>query len=182
MTIPKTPASNGDSNVEVAPQATAAQPPKDAAAIAADYEQKLQDAEARALRSHAELENFRRRTRRDLDEQLKYASLPLINGVIEVVDNLTRALSAAESESSSSLVNGVRMVQSQLEQVLEKHGCKRIPTVNMPFDPNHHSALQMQASDTIPANTVVSETRSGYALHDRVVRPALVIVSTGPAK
>lgn len=152
----------------------------DPAAITADYEQKLQESEARVLRVQAEMENFRRRTRREMDEQLKYASLPLISGIIEVVDNLTRALSAAESQSGTALVDGVRMVQNQLEQTLEKNGCKRIVSVNAPFDPNIHSALQMQASDSVPANIVIAETRSGYQLYDRVVRPALVIISTGP--
>ena len=152
----------------------------DHAAIVADYERRLQDAETRALRIQADQENFRRRSRRELDDQLKYAALPLITDLIEVVDNLARALSAAEDQSDA-LVSGVRMVQSQLEQVLEKNGCRRIATLHMVFDPNVHSALEMRASDTVPPNTIIEETRSGYQLHDRVVRPAHVIVSTGPA-
>lgn len=151
----------------------------DPAAALADCERRVQEAESRALRVHADLENFRRRTRREFEDQLKFASLPLINDLIEVVDNLARATSAADPQSDSSLVNGVRMVQTQLEQVLEKYGCRRIATLNMVFDPNVHSALEMRASDSVPANHVIAETRSGYQLHDRVVRPAHVIVSTG---
>jgi molecular chaperone GrpE len=151
----------------------------DSAATIAELENKLRDAEARVLRAHAELENFRRRTRREQDEQLKYAALPLISGLIEVVDNLARALAAAEAQSGQGLTDGVRLVQTQLEQLLRQQGCQRIVSVDAPFDPNVHSALQMRPSDHVPANTVIEETRSGFQLHDRVVRPAQVIVSTG---
>ena len=158
----------------------AADASSDPAATIADYERRLQEAEGRSLRVQADLENFRRRTRRETDEQLKYAALPLLSDLIEVVDNLARALSAAETQPGQALVDGVRMVQSQLEQVLEKNGCRRIASLNTIFDPHVHSALEMRASDTVPANTIIAETRSGYQLHDRVVRPAHVIVSTGP--
>ncbi len=155
--------------------------PVDPSAAIVDYERRLQEAETRALRIQADQENFRRRTRRELDDQLKYAALPLMTDLIEVVDNLARALSAAEGQSGDALVSGVRMVQTQLEQMLEKNGCRRIATLNMVFDPNVHSALEMRVSDTVPPSTIIEETRSGYQLHDRVVRPAHVIVSTGPA-
>ncbi len=182
MTEPKRDKANSESAVEIAPaDGNTCDAGKDSASLVAEYELKLQEAEGRALRVHADLENFRRRTRREMDEQLKFASLPLFSGLIEVVDNLARALSASDGQSGQGLVNGVRMVQLQLEKTLENNGCKRIVSVNASFDPNIHSALQMQASDTVPANTVISETRSGYQLHDRVVRPAHVIVSTGPA-
>ncbi len=178
MTEPNQTKPTGESTVDSA----AAEAAKDSASVVAEYELKLQEAEGRALRVHADLENFRRRTRREMDDQLKYASMPLFSGLIEVVDNLARALSASESQTGQGLVNGVRMVQIQLEKTLEINGCKRIVSVNAPFDPNIHSALQMQASETVPANTVISETRSGYQLHDRVVRPAHVVVSTGRAQ
>lgn len=152
----------------------------DPVATIADYEQRLQEAENRSLRSQAELENFRRRTRREMDEQLKYATLPLITDLLDVIDNFNRALSAGEASGDQGLLDGLRMVRTQLEQVLEKHGCRRIPALNLPFDPNVHSAVEMKPSDA-PANTVIAEARVGYMLHDRVVRPAHVAVSTGPA-
>lgn len=136
-------------------------------------------AEEKVMRAHAELENFRRRSRRETAEQLKYANLPLVSDLLEIVDNLSRALATAEADSNPSLVEGVRLVQTQLDQVLEKHGCKRIQSTGQPFDPHLHSAIQMQASAEVPANHVLIETRSGFLLHDRVVRPAEVIVSTG---
>jgi len=74
------------------------------------------------------------------------------------------------------------MVATQITKVLEDHGCKRIDAVGQPFDPNLHQALQMQASDEHPANTVMQDLRSGFQLHDRLIRPTQVFVSTGPAK
>lgn len=151
-----------------------------------ELEQKLQAAEQQALRAQAEFENTRRRLRRDLDEQLKFSTYPLVSDLVEVVDNLTRALASAHQHGADTaegkrIADGVQMVQSQLNSVLEKHGCRRIvATPGTEFDPTLHSALQMQPHPQIPANHVAAETRVGYRLHDRVVRPAQVIVSTGP--
>ena len=141
------------------------------------------DAEKRVLMAHADLENYRKRTRRDMQDQMKYASLPLMNGLLESVDNLQRAIDSYEQEpNADGLAEGVVMVAAQIAKVLEDHGCKRIDAVGQPFDPNLHQALQMQASDEHPANTVMQDLRSGFQLHDRLIRPTQVFVSTGPAK
>ena len=141
------------------------------------------DAEKRVLMAHADLENYRKRTRRDMQDQMKYASLPLMNGLLESVDNLQRAIESYEQEpNADGLAEGVVMVAAQISKVLEDHGCKRIDAVGQPFDPNLHQALQMQASDEHPANTVMQDLRSGFQLHDRLIRPTQVFVSTGPAK
>ena len=141
------------------------------------------DAEKRVLMAHADLENYRKRTRRDMQDQVKYASLPLMNGLLESVDNLQRAIESYEQEpNADGLAEGVVMVAAQIAKVLEDHGCKKIDAVGQPFDPNLHQALQMQASDEHPANTVMQDLRSGFQLHDRLIRPTQVFVSTGPAK
>ena len=141
------------------------------------------DAEKRVLMAHADLENYRKRTRRDMQDQMKYASLPLMNGVLESVDNLQRAIESYEQEpNGDGLAQGVAMVSAQISKVLEDHGCKKIDAVGHPFDPNLHQALQMQASDDHPANTVMQDLRPGFQLHDRLIRPTQVFVSTGPAK
>ena len=142
----------------------------------------LAEMEKAALRYQADLENFRKRTRTQMDEQIKYASLPLLTELIESVDNLNRATESAETEGEGSgLLQGVTMVATQLSSLMEKHGCKAIKSVGQPFDPNFHQAVQMQPSDEFPANTVMHEIRSGFKLHDRVIRPAQVFVSTGPS-
>ena len=141
------------------------------------------DAEKRVLMAHADLENYRKRTRRDMQDQVKYASLRLMSGLLESVDNLQRAIESYEQEpNADGLAEGVVMVATQITKVLEDHGCKRIDAVGQPFDPNLHQALQMQASDEHPANTVMQDLRSGFRLHDRLIRPTQVFVSTGPAK
>lgn len=137
----------------------------------------------RALRAHAELENVRRRTRRELDERLKYALMPLVEELLPVVDNVARAIEAAEKTSeAASLLAGFKMVAQQLEGALERHHCRRIAALHQPFDPNLHAALMQQPSEEFAAGTVLQVLQAGFQLHDRVVRPSQVIVSTGSAK
>lgn len=145
--------------------------------------QQLADAEKRALLYQADLENFRRRKAKESQDAVKYASMPLINGLLLVLDNLDRALeSAAAEEHASSLKEGVELVRTQLLAALESNGCKRIESVGQVFDPNVHEAIQMQPDKNAPQNTIIMEAQSGFLLHDRVVRPAKVIISTGPAR
>ena len=145
-------------------------------------QEQLDEAEKKHLLAVAELENFRKRSRMATQEQIRYASLPLMSEMLESLDNLQRAIDAAEGEDShSGLLEGVNMVASQILSNLENHGCKKIEAIGKPFDPNLHQAVQMQASDTYPANTVMLELRPGYQLHDRVIRPSQVFVSTGSA-
>lgn len=143
----------------------------------------LADAEKRALMAQADLDNFRKRNRREMLDQVKYASLKLMNELLESVDNLQRAVDAYQQEpNGDGLAAGVAMVSSQISKVLESHGCKKIEAVGSPFDPNLHQALQMQPSDEHPENTVMMDLRSGFVLHDRLIRPAQVFVSTGAVK
>lgn len=141
----------------------------------------LADAEKRVLMAHADLDNFRRRTRRDLQDQIKYAPLGLITDLLESVDNLHRAIESYEKDpNGDGLVEGVKMVAKQISTTLENNGCKKIEAVGQPFDPNLHQALQMQPSDQFEPNTVMMDLRPGFQLHDRVIRPTQVFVSTGP--
>ena len=143
----------------------------------------LADAEKRVLMAHADLDNFRRRTRRDQQDTLKYASLPLMGQVLEALDNFDRAIEAHEQDPNGpGLLDGVKMVAQQISDALAEKGCKKIDSVGQPFDPNKHQALQMQPSDEFEANTVMMDLRPGFELHDRVIRPSQVFVSTGPAK
>ena len=142
----------------------------------------LIEANEKVLRIQAELDNFRKRARRELDDSLKYAQLPLARDLLMVLDNLNLALNAAaDNEAASSLAEGVKMVADQLINALNNHQVYAIESVGHPFDPNQHEAIQMESSEEYDANTVSREVRSGYRLHDRVIRPAQVFVSTGPA-
>ena len=136
------------------------------------------EANDRALRAHAELENFRKRARRDADDERKYANLPLLRDLLPVLDNLTRALEAGEkTHDAGTLIEGVKLVSQQLDNVFGNYQCKRIPALGQPFDPNVHQAIAQQPSADHPPGTVLLEAQSGYQLHDRVLRPSQVIVS-----
>ena len=150
---------------------------------AEDLQSQLNESQQRVLRIQADLENFRKRSRRELDEGLKYAATPLIRDLLPVLDNLQRAI-AAEGDAAASgegMVQGVQMVADQLTMTLAQHHCKVIEAEGQPFDPMLHEALLQQPSDEYPAGTVIQVTQTGYQLHDRVIRPAHVIVSQGPA-
>ena len=136
----------------------------------------------RNLRLRAEIENVRSRTARELSEQSRYASLPLVRDLLPVMDNIDRALdAAAKSGESSPLVEGFRLVRQQLAAVLQQHNFREIPALGEPFDPQFHAAILQQPSSDVPANHVTMVTQPGYQVHDRVVRPSQVIVSSGPA-
>lgn len=138
----------------------------------------------RALRLQAELQNVLMRKNRDVAEERKYGPLALMRDLLPVLDNIDRALEAAEKADEApadGLLEGFRLVRQQLTTVLDQQGCKRIDTDGAPFDPGQHEAILQQPSGEVPAGTVLLETQSGFLLHDRVVRPAQVIVSSGPA-
>ncbi len=146
-------------------------------------EQELAVANDQVLRAHAELENFRKRIYRQMDDERKFAGMPLIRDLVSVVDNLERAIQAAEqNESSSSLLDGVKMVAQQFTAVLDQHHCKRITAKGEAFDPHLHEAIAQQPSQEHPEGSVIDVAQVGYQLHDRVVRPSHVLVSTGPAE
>jgi len=140
----------------------------------------LAEAEKKALRYQADLDNYRRRARREAEDTARFAVMPLISELLDAVDNLNRAIEAGlSSPDGSGLAEGVKMVAEQLARTLENHGCKQIESVGQPFDPNLHQAVQMIPGTEFPPNHVAAELRAGFRLHDRVVRPAQVMVSTG---
>ncbi|HTU25281.1 MAG TPA: nucleotide exchange factor GrpE [Pirellulales bacterium] len=142
----------------------------------------LREATDRVLRAQADLENYRKRARRELEDERRYANLPLLRDLLPVVDNIQRAIAAAEKSSDSGgLLDGIRMVASSLETTLARHHCKRIEALNQPFDPAFHEAIAQQPSASVPPHTVVAVAQEGYVLYDRVVRPSQVVVSTVPA-
>jgi molecular chaperone GrpE len=183
---PKNPFEDGDFDpslpLESPPPAGAA----DAALEASEMEiaklrADLEDAGDRALRAQAEMENYRKRVRREMEDDRRYASMPLLAELLPVIDNLQRAVAAAEkSGAAGGLLDGVRLVVQGLEGALARHDCKKIEALGHPFDPAFHQAISQQPSADYPPHTVILVAQDGYTLHDRVVRPAQVIVSTVP--
>ncbi|MDX1944455.1 MAG: nucleotide exchange factor GrpE [Pirellulaceae bacterium] len=146
----------------------------------AELESQLREANEKALRTQAELENYRKRMQRELADERRYAVVPLVRDLLAVVDNLERAIEAAQKSSEGTgLLEGVKMVATQLDTILKQHQCVRIETVGVPFDPHQHQAIAQEPSDQYPAGTVTRGVQSGYKLYDRVIRPAQVFVSTG---
>ena len=172
-----------DAEMESLNMEAASQPNSESAPTIESLQAELADAEKRVLLAQADLENFRRRNRREMQDQIRYASLGLMSEILEAVDNLHRAVESYESEpNGDGLVEGVKLVAQQISSALESNGCKKIEAVGQPFDPNFHQAVQMQPSDEYAANSVMADLRTGFQLHDRVVRPSQVFVSTGPDK
>jgi len=142
--------------------------------------QELEAARDRALRAQAELDNFRKRMRREMEDERRYACQPLLRDLLSVVDNIGRAAKAAEAaQDSGALLQGVKLVEQQLDGLLRQYECRRIEAAGAPFDPNLHAAVTVVPTPGLPPNTVVEVVQAGYLLHDRVLRPAQVVVSPG---
>lgn len=135
------------------------------------------------LRAVADLENFRRRTVREKEELRAYAAARIVEELLPVLDNLGFALAATKAPNAElkSLADGVEMVGNQFKAALGTHGLKEINPAGEAFDPNLHEALSQQPSDTVPEGQVLQVVRVGYLLNSRLLRPAAVVVSGGPA-
>jgi len=136
--------------------------------------------EERLLRTQAELENFRKRSRREYDDAQRYREIDVLRDLLPVLDNVLRAIEASEKTSDvETLRSGFRMTAQQIEKLLAGHGCQTIETDGAAFDPAVHDAILHQEVPGVAAGTVVGTASRGYRLHDRVVRPAQVIVAKG---
>ena len=130
------------------------------------------------LRTAADFDNFRKRTRRELDDAHKRGKEELLRELLPVFDNLERAVVHAEQASDAKAVaDGVGMVLKQFQDTLGKVGIKRIAAVGGPFDPSQHEAIQQIETDDHPPGTIVAEVQPGYALGDRLVRASMVVVA-----
>lgn len=146
----------------------------------ASLQEELAAAKDRAMRLQAELDNVRKRALRQIEEERLYACLPLIRDLLPVLDNMDRAVEAAEkTHDVESLLSGVKMVASQFIEALGKHDCKPIQALHEHFDPNLHHAISQMPSEEHPANVITHVAQTGFQLHDRVVRPSQVIIAAG---
>lgn len=137
------------------------------------------------LRIAAEFENYKKRMTRERNTAMKYAGEPILREMLPTLDNLERAIAQGETkdvgaeQALSSLLEGVKLTLKSLVTSLEKFEVTAIDSVDEPFDPVNQEALTMEASDTVPANHVLSEFEKGYQYKDRLLRAAKVIVSSG---
>jgi len=136
-----------------------------------------------ALRSQADFENYKKRSAREKEEAIKYANNSLLERLISIVDNFELGLEAARGEGEKSPVfSGMSMVLKQLMDFLADSGLQPIHAVGQKFDPNLHEAIAHEPSKEVAEGNVIRQTRRGYKLKDRLLRPSSVVVSSGRAQ
>ncbi len=136
-----------------------------------------------ALRSQADFDNYKKRAAREKDEAIKYANSSLLERLIAIVDNFELGLSAARGEGENSpIYAGMNMVLKQLTDFLADNGLQPIAAEGTKFDPNLHEAIANEPSAEVAEGFVVRQTRRGYRMKDRLLRPSSVVVSSGPAR
>ena len=135
-----------------------------------------------ALRSQADFENYKKRAAREKEDAVKYANSSLLQRLVSILDNFELGLAAAKTESEQSpIYSGMVLVQKQLNDLLEENGLQAIEAEGKKFDPNLHEAIAHEPSESAE-ETVIRQARRGYRFKDRLLRPARVVVSSGPAK
>jgi molecular chaperone GrpE len=146
-------------------------------------EDQLAGAEERVLRIGAESENFKKRLQREKEEQTRYANEALMRDLLSVIDNLERALDHSRAEAEQGgLVEGLNMTLKGFSDTLSRFACSPVEAMGKPFDPNFHEAVSQEETAEHKENTVVRELQKGYMLKDRLLRPAMVVVSKPPSR
>jgi len=136
-----------------------------------------------ALRSQADFENYKKRSAREKEEAIKYANSSLLERLVSIIDNFELGLAAAKEQGEQSpIYSGMVLVQKQLNDLLAENGLQPIEAEGRKFDPNVHEAIAHEPSDQVPEGMVLRQTRRGYRFKDRLLRPAKVVVSSGPRK
>ena len=145
-----------------------------------DLQQKLSSLGEQLLREQAEMQNVRRRAQRDIESAHKYALEKFASELLSVVDNLERAIDAidAEDESQKSVAEGLELTLKTFIEVLAKYNVEAVDPEGQPFDADLHQAVSTVPNNDVEPNTVINVFQKGYTLNGRLVRPAMVVVST----
>lgn len=156
-----------------------------------DHLQLLEDARAKVdehwdlyLRTQAELENLRRRAERDVQNAHKFGLEKFVNELLPVIDSMELGMAAADAENEAvkPLFDGMELTLKMFQSVLEKMGVTAVNPENEAFNPEFHQAMSMQETSDVAPNTVLAVMQKGYVLNERLVRPAMVVVSRAPAE
>lgn len=142
-------------------------------------EQEVKETYDRLLRVSADFENYKKRSARETEEFRKYANQTLLKEMLSVVDNLELAINSSNhgKKTDKNLIEGLNLTLNEILRVFEKFNVKPIAAQGQAFDPAFHEAVMREETDDFPENTVVSEFQKGYLLHDRLLRPAMVVVA-----
>ncbi|MGQ0699239.1 MAG: nucleotide exchange factor GrpE [Panacagrimonas sp.] len=156
----------------------------------ASLKAQLGEAEAKAaaardahMRALADMDNLRKRNERDIQSARQYGAEKLLGELLGVADSLDFGLAAAikPDAQAATIVEGMQLTRKQLQATLEKHGVKLVDPLGEPFNPDQHEAVTMLESAETPPNHVLNVMQKGYRLHDRLLRPAMVVVAKAPA-
>ena len=135
------------------------------------------------MRTYAEMENIKKRGKKEREDLAKFANESLIKEILPAIDNLEKAISHANNDTNESgLVKGLEMTLDGLMKTLEKSGLKEVEAVGKSFDPNFHEAISQQIDDTVAQGHIIMELQKGYLLNERLVRPSMVVISKGNSK
>ena len=143
-----------------------------------EKEREAQENYDKWLRSLAELENYKKRQEREKAELCKFAQESLIRGLLPVLDNIDRAIEHSKiNHVPASFIEGLELARKSFWEVLQKNGVEAINAAGEKFDPNFHEAIMQQEDPEREENTIISEAQKGYMLHDRLLRPSMVVVA-----
>jgi molecular chaperone GrpE len=175
-------------NAEGAPEGAPTEWETNAQKRILELEAQIEELKKDKLLALAEAENAGKRADKRISDNAKYAVTNVAKALLQVADNLSRALLAAPAETRASndalknLAVGVELTEKELHTILENNGVRRVASLNQPFDPNLHNAIQEVENPSVPSGTVVQVFQDGYMIHDRLLRPAMVVVSRGGPK
>jgi len=160
------------------PESSQTQEPSESPDPLAQAQAEAARAKEALLRTAADFDNFRKRTRRELEEARRYGREDLLRALLPVFDNLERAIQSAQRSSDvKAMADGLSMVQRQFVDALGREGVARVPTVGQPFDPSMHEAIQQVETEEHAPGTIIAEVQPGYKQGDRLVRAAMVVVA-----
>lgn len=145
-----------------------------------DLEVQLKEKDAKYLYLYAEFENYKKRAIKERSDAMKFGWENVARDLVEVIDNLERGLAHMPPGTDKNLAAGLKMTLTQFRTALQKQGVALIETVGKVFDPEFHEAIGQEASSEYPEGTISSEQLKGYTLHGRLLRPASVMISSGP--
>jgi molecular chaperone GrpE len=174
---------NSEGETETTGPVKADDPMKDLEAQLEAKEQEAKENYDRLLRVSAEFENYKKRTSREFEEFRKFANQSLIKELLSVVDNLELAMNSTNGHQTidQGLLQGLEMTHREILKVFEKFNVKPIEAKGQVFDPSFHEAVMQEETDEVDPNTVVSELQKGYLIHNRLLRPSMVVVARSRA-
>ena len=146
-------------------------------------EETIAELNDKLLRLHADFDNYRKRMAREANETRERSKIAVITEFLPVYDFYNMAMKhAATSDDLNAIKQGMQMILNEFKRALDNLSIKEITTDGKPFDPRFHEAAKTEASDTVPEGSIISQWKPGYTMGERLIRPAMVVVSSGPAK